>query len=38
MKILAIAAVTLFLAAHVIVTALTLYPRPAVADCGGSNC
>jgi hypothetical protein len=40
-KILAIAAVTLFLAAHVTVTALTLYPQPAMADggsCGGSNC
>jgi hypothetical protein len=35
---LAIAAVTLFLAAHVTVTTLTLYPRPAMADCGSSNC
>ena len=33
--ILAIAAAALFLATHVTVTAMTLYPQPAMADCQG---
>jgi hypothetical protein len=32
-KILAIAPVALFLATHVTVNAITLYPQPAMADC-----
>jgi hypothetical protein len=35
-KMLAIAALALFLAAHVAVTAMTLYPGSAMADCSGA--
>ncbi len=38
-KILIIAALGLFLAAHVTVVAVSLYPQPAMADgCSGGNC
>ena len=36
-KILIIMALGLFLAAHVTVAAMTLYPQPAMADCQGQR-
>ena len=37
-KIVVITALGLFLAAHGAVTAMTLFPQPAMADCSGSGC